>query len=519
MKAADKLLLFLGAEWLSAHPWRQGRLQGGQTFANDAAGREAFAELLRQYPRTTCYLLTDLVEEDFRFESIPHVSGKDHADIVGRKFEQFYRNTPLRHAQVQYREQEGRRDDVMLLSALTNPALITPWLELMLEREISVAGVYSVPLISRQLVSHIPSSHLLLLSWQKQSGLRETYYQDGKVSFSRLTPLVDAADIISRLQAELNRTYKYLSSLSLLPTDRPLDICIICGSDDRQKLRAALKNSDGIHFLFEDIREVADRIGFAGFGGVPQDSDATPLLLYLLGHKPPANQYANTEHTHFHDLWKVRHWLKITAAVVVFGCVAWSSFGTWQAFGLNRDAAAMGVQKEALAMQYRSIAAAFPPFPVPVDRMKAAVSSVQKLTAAAYSPHALHAPHAPQPFLARISQQLAAFPMIQVNSLSWRDTPSTAAATTDQEIILGGEILYSQSIRDTLDLIHQFKQALNQAGFVATPVTMPLDIGSGASLAGDLNDAGAAKSRNTAFVMKVIWNGRASSQNPQSGLK
>lgn len=512
---SDKLLLFLGAEWLSAHPWRQGRLQGGQTFANDASGREAFAELLRQYPRTPCYLLTDLVEEDFRFESIPHVRGKDHADIVGRKFEQFYRNTPLRHAQVQYRESEGRRDDVMLLSALTNPALITPWLELMLEHEISVAGVYSVPLISRQLVSHIPSSDLLLLSWQKYSGLRETYYRDGKVSFSRLTPLVDATDIINRLQAELNRTYKYLSSLSLLPTDKPLDICIICGSDDRKKLRAVLKDSDGIRFLFEDIREVADRIGFAGFGSVTQDSDATPLLLYLLGHKPPANQYASTEHTHFHDLWKVRHWFRITAAATVFGCVAWSGFGAWQAFSLSRDAAAM----EALTVQYRSIAAAFPPFPVPVDRMKAAVSSVQKLTAAAYT---AHSPHAPQPFLTGISQQLAAFPMIQVNSLSWRDAPSTGAATpstTSQEIVLGGEILYSHSIRDTLDFIHQFNQALNQAGFVATPVTMPLDIGSGASLAGDLDGADAAKSRSTAFVMKIVWNSQTSSQNPQSVLK
>lgn len=519
MKAADKLLLFLGAEWLSAHPWRQGMLQGGQTFANNVTGREAFAEMLHQYPHTTCYLLTDLVEEDFRFESIPHVRGKDHDDIVGRKFEQFYRTTPLHHAEVQYREQEGRRDDVMLLSALTNPVLVIPWLELMLEREIPVAGVYSVPLISRQLASHIPSSHLLLLSWQKQSGLRETYYRDGKVSFSRLTPLVDATDIIGRLETELNRTYKYLNSLSLLPTDKPLDICIICGSDDGQKLRKVLKNSDGVHFLFEDIREVANRIGFAGFGGVPQDSDATPLLLYLLGHKLPSNQYANAEHTHFYDLWKVRHWLKITAAAVASGCVAWSGFSAWQALGLNRDAAAVGVQKEALTAQYRSIATAFPPFPVPVDRMKAAVSSVQKLAASAYSPHALHAPHAPQPFLAGISQQLAAFPMIQVNSLSWRNAPGADATTTDQEIILGGEILYSQSIRDTLDFIHQFKQALNQAGFVATPMTMPLDIGSGASLAGDLDDTGAAKSRNTAFVMKVTWDGRASSQNLQSGLK
>ena len=110
--------------------------------------------------------------------------------------------------------------------------------------------------------------------------------------------------------------------------------------------------------------------------------------------------------------------------------------------------------------------------------------------------------------------------MIQVNSLSWRDASGTGAATVpstpSQEIVLGGEILYSHNIRYTLDFIHQFSQALNQAGFVATPVTMPLDLGSGASLAGDLDGAGAAKSRSTAFVMKIVWNSQASTQAPQS---
>jgi len=508
----DKLLLFLGAERLGVHPWQQGKLQGGQTFNNEASGREAFSELLRRYPRTPCYLLTDLVEEDFRFESIPHVGARDRADIVSRKFEQFYRNTPFHHAQLQYREQEGRRDDVMLLSALTNPALITPWLDLMLEREISVAGVYSVSLISHQLVSHIPSSHLLLLTWQKQSGLREIYYRDKKVSFSRLTPLIDAADITHRLQTELSRTYKYLNSLSLLPVDVPLDVCIICGGEDRQKLRTTLKNSDNVRFLFEDVREVAGRAGFSGYGATT-DSDTTPLLLHLLARKPPANQYASAEHTHFYDLWKARYWLRVTAAAVVLGCVAWAGFGAWQTFGLDRDASAISTQTRAMVVQYSSIAASFPIFPVPADRMKAAVSSVQKLTTSG---------NPLQPFLAGISQELAEFPTIQVNSLSWRDVLGTSAATApsapstiNQEIVLNGEVLYSRNIRDTLDLIQRFGQALNKAGFAATPVTMPLDIGSGASIAGDLDGAGETKSRSTAFVMKIVWNSQASTQSPQ----
>ena len=523
---ADKLLLFLGAEWLSAHPWQQGKLQGERLFANDAPGHEAFGALLRQYPDTPCHVLTDLVEEDFRFESIPHVGGRDRADIVHRKFEQFYRSTLLRHAQVQYREPDGRRDDMMLFSALTNPELVTPWLDIMLEQEASVAGVYSVPLISHRLVSHIPSSHLLLLTWQKYSGLREIYYRDGNISFSRLTPLARTHDIMERLQTELSRTRKYLGSLSLLPANRPLDVCIICSNDDRQTLQAALENSDSVRYLFEDINEAAGRIGLkVDPREVPPDSDATPLLLHLLGSKPPANQYAKADDMHFHDLWKVRHLLRITAAAAAFGCLVWLGISAWQVFGLRQGAETAGVQKEAMVVQYRSIAATFPPFPVPVDRMKAAVSAVQKISVSA---------DAPRQFLAGISRELAEFPMIQVNSLSWRAASGTGAAATGagagvtpdaapsaayQEIVLGGEILYSRNIRDTLDFIHQFSQALGKAGFVATPVTMPLDLGSKASIAGDLDGAGESKSRNTAFVMKVVWNSQASTQNPQAGTR
>ena len=86
---ADKLLFFLGSEWLSVYPSKRGQFLEGeqQRFANNVSGHTAFASLLKKYPKATCYLLADLVEEDFRSESVLHVSGKDRKDIVDRKFE------------------------------------------------------------------------------------------------------------------------------------------------------------------------------------------------------------------------------------------------------------------------------------------------------------------------------------------------------------------------------------------------------------------------------------------------
>lgn len=503
---ADKLLFFLGSEWLSVYPSKRGQFLEGeqQRFANNVSGHIALASLLKKYPKATCYLLADLVEEDFRSESVLHVSGKDRKDIVDRKFEQFYRNTPFRHAQTLYREQDGRRDDVTLFSALTNPDLVSPWLDIMLEHEASIAGIYSVPLVSKQLVSHIPSSHLLLISWQKYSGLREIFYREGHISFSRLTPLVDSDVITKSLQVELNRTYKYLSSLSLLPVDQPLDVCIICSKDDKNKLQKMLRDSDNLRYIIEDIDVLADRIGFKV---AHNDSDATPLLLHLLGRRPPANQYAIADHMHFHDLWKAKSFLKITVATAAIICVAWSGINLWDASGLHQNIRSINTMKASIKAQESRIEADYPHFPVSVDRMKAGVSVIQKHSASALSP---------KQFLIKISRELENFPMIQVNSFSWRVTSGSGAVQkngsqliaqaslpdTYQEILIGGEILSSLNLRDTIDSIHQFRRALGKEGFSVTPVTMPVNLDSGASIAGDLDSE--KKLRGSAFVMKVV---------------
>ena len=503
---ADKLLFFLGSEWLCAYPSKRGQFLADeqQRFANDVLGHAALASLLKKYPKATCYLLTDLVEEDFRSESVPHVSGKDRKDIVDRKFEQFYRNTPFRHAQILYREQDGRRDDVTLFSALTNPDLVSPWLDIMLEHEASIAGIYSVPLVSKQLVSHIPSSHLLLISWQKNSGLREIFYRDGHISFSRLTPLIDTDVITKSLQIELNRTYKYLSSLSLLPVDQPLDVCIICSKGDKNKLQEILQDSDNVRYIIEDINVLADRVGLKV---ELSNSDATPLLLHLLGRRPPANQYAISDYTHFHDLWKAKSLLKITVATAAIICVAWSGMNLWEASGLHQDIKSINTMKASIKAQESKIEAEYPRFPVSVDRMKAGVSVIQKLSASALLP---------KQFLTKISKKLENFPMIQVNSLSWRVTSDSGAVqknnsqlvnqtslpNTYQEILIGGEVLSSLNLRDTIDSIHQFRHALGKEGLSVTPVTMPVNLDSAASIAGDLDSE--KKLRGSAFVMKVV---------------
>ena len=147
----QSLLLFLSADRLHAQLMAGGKIALQRDFTDTPDGRENFASFL-QTAKCPTYLLTDLIEEDFRHEIVPHLSGSSRTALLQRKFDQFYRGTPFHKATRLQRQKTGRRDDDMLFSALTNPSLITPWLNIMLAQQTPLAGIYSVPQISAPLV-------------------------------------------------------------------------------------------------------------------------------------------------------------------------------------------------------------------------------------------------------------------------------------------------------------------------------------------------------------------------------
>ncbi len=123
-----RTLLFLSADSFHASIWSGGKLGASQYFSNDANGRENFSAFLKQH-RDPAYMLVDVIEEDFRLETVPHLTGSARKALLARKFEQFYRGTPFRQATLLLRQTDGRRDDEMMFSALTNPQRISPWLD------------------------------------------------------------------------------------------------------------------------------------------------------------------------------------------------------------------------------------------------------------------------------------------------------------------------------------------------------------------------------------------------------
>ncbi len=487
-----RTLLFLSADSFHASRWDKGVLGEARYFSNDANGRERFAEFLKEH-RDPAYLLVDVIEEDFRLETVPHLIGRARRDLLARKFEQYYRSTPFREATQLHRQKDGRRDDEMLFSALTNPARISPWLDTLLANRTPLVGIYSLPNISTPLVTNIPSEHVLLLSWEKDAGLRQTYFKSKRLHFSRLIPVESANAFSESVATETPRTQQYLKSLSLPPPGEVLDAYVICHAGDRLALQARLESSGELRYTYLDIRELGKRIKCRNDS---PDSDATPLFLHLLASAPPPVNYANAGHSHFYLVWQLRRILFGLAAAISVASVLLSGFTFWQGRHYVADTEPLQLQTERIRQQTQHIQRGFANTTVPASDMKTAVLLSRKLDR--YSP-------SPESILRDLTLVLDKFTKIKVNSLAWQASAADAAPSSypAQVIELDGELVkFGSEYRKALAYLERFQQALAQQGYTVSVQSLPLDVSSGGSISGEANTD---DSKPAQFTLKIIW--------------
>jgi hypothetical protein len=494
-----KTLLFLSAAHCQACVWQNGELSGAEYFADNTEGHEQFTAFL-QTRRDPVFLLTDLVEEDFRHETVPHLRGSERNELIQRKLEQYYRTTPFRQAKTLQRSKDGRRDDDMLFSALTNPALITPWLNIILALNNPLTGIYSLPGISAPLVKNTPSDCLLLLSWEKNAGLRQTYFDAKQLRFSRLTPINDRSAFGAAARAEASRTQQYLKNLSLLPPGHELNVTIICHANDRGDLEANLIDDSDMHYTYLDIQELGQRIGskinYA-------DSDATLLFLHLLATQPPHGHYAPAEHTHLLKLLRLRRSLLGISAAILTITLLWSFFNVREYLLLKDESQALESQSLQLSQQARQIIQNFPNSLASASDMKIAVILSRNLDNS-FPP--------PQIMLEGLSKSLDIFPSIRIDKLSWQTSVAQEAADTAsavatqggaaQIILLNGELMEFTGYRGALDHLERFRQALTQHGYSVTALTLPLDVSPQGSIAAETCDGSIKPAQ---FSLRILW--------------
>ena len=184
---AARHLLYLTNENLVSLVARGGRIATRTVFPVSGSGKDDFERHLRGLRALPTHVITDLAEEDFRTDTIPHLGGRDRDAVLTRKLTQLFRNTTYKHALAQGREAEGRRDDRVVYTAITNGEILRPWVEVLERLQVPVEGIHSSAVFSGTLLSelHVNFPHTLLVTFTPGDALRQTYFRNGEIKFSR----------------------------------------------------------------------------------------------------------------------------------------------------------------------------------------------------------------------------------------------------------------------------------------------------------------------------------------------
>ena len=299
-RVGKKRLFLLSDQWMTVCDWKNGKFSDlGRFQQGDDEALAAFVALLQQNKKNCpAFLLVDVIEEELRREKIPPLRGADREDLLQRRLERLFPGTDLRRAVSQGMDKEG--GEWILFSGLIHPTLVTPWLTALQRSQVPLAGIWSLQLLSRDLLRKVADrSENALLVGVHSGGLRQTFFHRGRTLISRLTPVAgrSVAALPELIRKEVDKSRGYLNSLRLLPTDGKIDLYILAQGDLLAALASWSQEKQGYQVHIVDAVALGVHIGLRE--GL-HDRQLERLHAHLLLLQPQANHYLPTELLCYH---------------------------------------------------------------------------------------------------------------------------------------------------------------------------------------------------------------------------
>ena len=397
---------------------RGGTIAARHEFPASVAGVGEFSRFVESLPTMPTRILTDLAEEDFRLDTIPHVRGGDRDTIVTRKLGQMFRNTPFRYAQVQGRELEGRRDDRVVYTAVTNAEMLRPWVDVLNKREVPLVGIHSSAVSSAAMLKalDVAAPHVLLVTFTPGEAMRQTFFRDGEIRFSRLTPvdLQPGQTLGAMIGEETTRTWQYLDSLRHFGPEDELEVVVLVHPREIAAAQPELRSLANIRYTLLDIHGVAAKLGLKP---PPAGSTAEEIMVLLFVRRPMPNHFATAEMLRHGTLRSIRIGLLQASSLVLLAGMGWAAINVVRAFHVDAGDAGLTQQIASLGSEADSISRAMPSFDVAGATMRDAVQFYNGSIRPFPTTGA---------FLRDISRVLAVHPEVRLVQVSWK------AADTDK---------------------------------------------------------------------------------------
>lgn len=520
---AAKILVYISAAGAVVSRAGGRRIGDLQRFANDESGIEAFRQYAAANRSAPAFLLVDAIEEDYRFETLPHASGSDRDQMVERKLRQHYRGSTFNSSQLVGRDITKRRDDRFLFCALTNPDLIAPWLDALTTAKHPVGGVFLLPLVMTQLVSALaPKTANLLTVGTLGTGIRLSFFREGGFRLSRLSRADTALNGLPRaIFDEISNTRLYLHALRAATLDEPVTVLLLDHADALEPTTQLISaESPGLTCRRIDSKELSDQLKISRelIARAPES-----IYLQLLAGKIPDSNLAAPAITAGYRRLRTRQQLYSASAAAAAIGFCWAGFNLAQQHSLEAEREDAIRNTTRVNTEYEAVTRQFPSAPTTADNLKRTTELAEKLRAAGKTPASFYAvlsrALAPDPDLApvEITWQYSATEITGTDRGTQAPAGQPAAAPPPAPIpgaggirkqsgLIAGELRnFRGDYRNAIGRINQLAERLRADPAVdqVRVTQLPLNVNPGLALTGSTSDT-PASGGSTEFRLVVV---------------
>ena len=527
-----KLILCATNNGLTAGLWHGTKLQNYAVFKQTNEDYTDFAEFLAQYVDVDIYLIVDAIEESYKLESMPHTTGRARSEIIERKLGQFSRSSVYRAAHFINRSADKRKDDNFLFLALNNADFLQGWMDVIQAGHAPLVGVYLLPMLSQIIVRQMKlMAQNILLCERSSSGLRQSYFHNGRLRMSRLMPMNDVKpnQLAYFYLVETEKTRLYLISQRLVANEAALQMVLPAVDDTHQEIAKSISQDQGIECKTVDI------LAYAKNNNIAIDLvKANPELLHmqLLANGNIPDNLAPSSFRKIYSLNNVRNKINMASACILAAGVLAAGYLFWQGQRLQNELKLATQQTQQQQQQYEQVAKNFPDTPIHSADLKVATELAQIIQKNNQSPRQL---------MQVLSAAFETTPEIALTRIRWILSPtsdvkdedgnaapnqteaanSSPAANADPTMLIhvgfvNAEIRgFTGDYRAALSSVNKLVNGLRENVLVETVTVLqePVNVSSLANLQGSTTDENAATERPPAiFKLKVVLKPNVSGQ-------
>lgn len=262
--------------------WQGNTLLGSLVFYKKDISNEATNHYLSQSIDCLSYVIVDVIDEEFRTETIPLVNSRERNTLISRLKDRHYRD--IDHIQIQTSQilKGERKEEELLICALSNYESIQPWIDLLIKHKVPIAGIWSAALLQSSILRliEIKANNILLVSRELPYAQRETFFLNGKVRFSRLEKLEtdftndhDPKRSVKSLQQGTEQIRHYLTNHRIIRFNESISVICVVPShrlDEYNALKDEIESND-LKYTFIRNSKIGSASGYSVKKDDPQD--------------------------------------------------------------------------------------------------------------------------------------------------------------------------------------------------------------------------------------------------------